>query len=79
LLHPTDKKREKMVEEIFQKACANGSVGRLAITQMKFAATPDQHIRLTGRDILERINVNDLPKSWTRNVRETSRKGGFAS
>ena len=79
LLHPTDKKRETMVEEIFKKACGNGSVGRLVITQMNFAATPDQHMRLTGRDILERVNVKDLPKSWTRNVRENSRKGGFAS
>jgi hypothetical protein len=74
LLHPKDKKREEVVDEIFQKACENGSVGRLVITQMKFAASPAQHIRLMGRDILEKINVKDLPRAWTQNVRETARK-----
>ena len=79
LLKESDAQREKLVEEIFEQACDSGSVGRLVITQMKFASTPDQHLKLTGRDIVERINKQDLPKSWTRNVRETSRRGGFAS
>jgi hypothetical protein len=74
LLHSKDTKREGMVEELFQKACENGSVGRLVITQMKFAASPSQHIRLTGRDILEKVHINELPRAWTQNVRETSRR-----
>jgi hypothetical protein len=79
LLHPTDPRREKLVEDIFHRACENGAVGRLVVTQLKFAATPAQHLRLTGRDIIDRINVKDLPRAWTRNVRETSRrpKGAF--
>ena len=74
LLASSDKRREETVEEIFQKACENGSVGRLVITQMKFAATPSQHVRLTGKDILDRVHVKDLPRAWTSNVRETSRR-----
>jgi hypothetical protein len=76
LLHPADKNREKMVDDIFHKACENGGVGRLVITQMKFACTPHQHIRLVGRDLMDRINVKDLPRAWSRNVRETSRRTG---
>ena len=74
LLHAKDKRREAKVDEIFQKACENGSVGRLVITQMKFAATPSQHIRLMGKDLLDRVHIKDLPRAWTQNVRETSRR-----
>ena len=75
LLDSKDKTREKTVDEVFSNACQTGNVGRLVVTQMKFAATPEQHIRLFGRDIIERINVKELPRAWTRNVRE-NRKGG---
>lgn len=74
LLSTKDKRREKMVEDIFQEACENGSVGRLVVTQMKFAASPAQHIRLMGREVHEKINVIDLPRAWTQNVRENARK-----
>lgn len=79
LLRPQDKMREEMVDEIFQKACENGCVGRLVVAQMKFAASPSQHIRLTGRDVLEKIDVKDLPRAWTQNVRETDRRSGRSS
>jgi len=75
LLPNADPKRESLVDEIFEAACETGGVGRLVVTQLKFASTPDQHIRLIGRDMTERINVKELPKSWTRNVREAEKRG----
>eukprot|EP00980_Cylindrotheca_fusiformis_P024956 scaffold12769_cov141-Cylindrotheca_fusiformis.AAC.16 len=74
LLHPRDKKREEIVEELFQKACETGSVGKLVIGQMKFAASREQHIRLTGRDLYDKIQLTELPRAWTQNVRETDRR-----
>lgn len=74
LLEPTDTRRPELVGEFFKKACSTGNVGRLVLTQLKFAATSDQFEKLTGLKIEDRINVNDLPRSWTRNVRETTRR-----
>ena len=76
LVPAMDPKRAEMVDEIFEAARDTGNVGRLVVTQLKFASTPEQHVRLTGREITERINVKDFPKSWTRNVRETETRGG---
>ncbi len=66
--------RELLVDKIFQEACESGNVGRLVVAQLKFASTSHQHIRLTGRESVERINVKDFPKAWTRNVRENDRR-----
>lgn len=74
LLDPTDSRREALVDEIFRKASSTGNVGRLVITQLKFAASADQFLQLTGREVGGRLNVKDLPKAWTRNVRETIRR-----
>lgn len=73
LIPSSDTKREPLVDKIFRKACETGNVGRLVISQLRFASTPHQFIRLTGRENHERINVKDFPKSWIRNVREASR------
>jgi tetratricopeptide (TPR) repeat protein len=74
LLSPRDKTRQEMVEYMFQKACEQGQVGRLVVNQMKFAAQPHQHMRLTGLDLMERVNMRDLPRAWTRNVKENNRR-----
>ena len=66
--------REQMVESFFQAACENGCVGKLVVKQMKFAASPEQHARLIGRDLMERINPEtELPQAWTRNVKNEKR------
>ena len=71
LVQPS-KYREKLVERYFQEACENGCVGRLVIKQLKFAATPDNQMRLLGRKFGRRefVNLDDLPKDWTKNARE---------
>jgi hypothetical protein len=74
LLSPRDKTRQEMVEYMFQKACEQGQVGRLVLNQMRFAAQPHQHLRLTGLDIFERVDMRDLPRAWTRNVKENNRR-----
>jgi hypothetical protein len=70
LLPLTDKRRVQTVDDIFQKAATQGQVGRLVMAQMKFAATPQQHLRLTGQDYTERTITQNLPRAWTRHVRE---------
>ncbi|MGK3758211.1 MAG: hypothetical protein ACI8RD_010525 [Bacillariaceae sp.] len=64
--------REKLVERFFQEACENGCVGRLVIKQLKFAATPDNQMRLLGRKYGRRefVHLDELPKAWTKNARE---------
>jgi hypothetical protein len=74
LVPAADTKREALVSEIFEKACETGNCGRLVITQLRFASTQDQFVRLTGRESHDQINFKDFPKSWNRNVREASRR-----
>jgi hypothetical protein len=69
LLQPS-KQREHYVENFFTEACEFGCVGRLVITQLKFAATPEQYSNLLDRDTDDRMNLRDLPKEWTCNARE---------
>jgi hypothetical protein len=76
LVPASDPKREELVNEIFQEARETGNVGRLVLTQLKFASTRSQHVLLTGRAFTERINVKDFPTSWSRNVREAEKTGG---
>ena len=66
--------KDKKIEEYFRAACENGYVGRLVITQMKFAASPRQYEKLMGRGIMERTDPKDLPSSWTRNVKNDKRR-----
>lgn len=73
-LSAVDPNREMLVDTFFQAACESGNVGRLVVVQLKFAATPAQHLRLVGKEITERLNVKDFPTTWTRSVRETERK-----
>ena len=75
-LLPDKREREPLVDEIFQTACETGNVGPMVITQLRFASTPNQHIRLTGREVVGSTSVRDFPKSWTRNVRENSGRTG---
>lgn len=73
LLARNKKRREEMVDEIFGEACLNGCVGRLVLTQMKFATSPDQYLRLVGHNQMATITVQDIPRAWSQNVREKSR------
>lgn len=69
LIVNTDR-REAMVEGFFEQACKRGYVGRLVLKQMQFAASPDQYKRLLGRTKKEDIQIEDIPQSWKRHVRE---------
>jgi hypothetical protein len=73
LLPTTDPRRKEKVDYFFQKAAAHGQVGKLVLKQLKFAALPSQHLRLTGREITDRVSLMDLPRAWTRNVPENVR------
>lgn len=70
LLPRYDTRRKQVVDQMFRMACKEGQVGRLVITQLKFAASPDQFLALTGRETTMRLNLNELPIEWTCNVRE---------
>jgi hypothetical protein len=70
-LLPASAKREVLVERIFQEACDNGCVGRLVLSQLKFAATTKQYQRLLGFHPEDRIHMRDLPKQWTCHGRDT--------
>ena len=65
LLPPSDERRMKTIDYMFGEACEHGQVGRLVMKQMEFADLPREKYQ----------ELNSLPSSWTRNVRErTSRK-----
>jgi hypothetical protein len=66
LLEPSER-REKFVDRFFREACETGCVGRLVVTQLKFAATPEQFRMLLDRDPDDRIYLNELPENWTCN------------
>jgi hypothetical protein len=67
LLEPSEK-RENFVDRFFREACDTGCVGRLVLTQLKFAATPKQFGRLLDIDPDEKISLDDLPEEWTCNA-----------
>jgi hypothetical protein len=73
LLSTTDPRRKEKVDYFFQEAASHGQVGKLVLKQLKFAALPSQHLRLTGRDITDRVSLKDLPRGWTQNVPENVR------
>ncbi len=70
LLPRDDERRNQVVEYIFRRACQEGQVGRLVVTQLKFAASHGQYLALIGRDPSIRVNLKELPIEWTCNVRE---------
>lgn len=70
LLAADKKRKEEMVDKLFGEACLRGCVGRLVLTQMQFAASPEQYLRLVGRDQADMITARDVPRSWRQNVRE---------
>lgn len=70
LLPPSDTRRELVVDRIFRQACQDGLVGKLVLTQLGFAATPDHFRKLTGFESAGEVLMEELPKSWTANVRE---------
>ncbi|KAL3915294.1 MAG: hypothetical protein SGILL_005723, partial [Bacillariaceae sp.] len=63
--------REDLVDQVFQEACDEGCVGKLVLTQLKFAATANQYERLLDFSPEDRISLSDLPKEWTCNGSET--------
>ena len=73
LLPPGDLRREQLVESVFRKACNKGQVGQMVLKQMKFAASAELYQKLLGRNIDDRISLNELPSSWSCNVREVPR------
>jgi uncharacterized protein (UPF0147 family) len=80
LLPARDKQRESAVETLFHRARQEGQVGRLVVTQVRFAASPELYKSLLqGRDISEKVLVQDLPREWSRNVRENNRRAKKSS
>jgi hypothetical protein len=75
LLPARDQQRESAVETLFHRARQEGQVGRLVVTQLRFAASPELYKSLLqGRDISEKVFVQDLPREWSCNVREQNRR-----
>jgi hypothetical protein len=75
LLPARDQQRERAVETLFHRAQTEGQVGRLVVTQLRFAASPELYKSLLqGRDISEKVFVQDLPREWSCNVREQNRR-----
>jgi hypothetical protein len=80
LLPVRDQQRESAVTTLFHRARSEGQVGRLVVTQLRFAASPELYKSLLqGRDISEKVFVQDLPREWSCNVRENNRHAKKAS
>lgn len=75
LLPATDARRKRVVESIFRLACQEGLVSKLVVTQLRFAASPDQYQTLLGIPIEDSscVSLHDLPQEWTCNVRENAK------
>lgn len=72
-----DQQRERAVTRLFHRARSDGQVGRLVVTQLRFAASPELYkslVGLQGRDTSEMVLVQDLPRAWSCNVRENNRR-----
>jgi len=58
--------RQEIVSLVFRRCCMEGQVSRLVLKKLKEAAeTHDRYRRL-----LQGQSLDDLPREWTRNVRE---------
>ena len=75
-LLPPSETREKLVTAYFQDACQKGSVGKLVLKQLKFAASREQQLRLLNRsaDKGDYVDLSELPKEWTCNHGEDQRE-----
>jgi hypothetical protein len=84
LLSRTDERRDELAEKVFVKACREGQVSEMALTQLKFAASPGLYKALlqeylppsSSRHDAGKICLQDVPKKWRRNVRPRSAKVG---
>jgi len=69
--HPTSIERRQMVQIVFEDACVAGEVSRLVIASL-FRVSPDKEFLaslLSSHELAEGVrNVDELPRSWTRNV-----------
>jgi pentatricopeptide repeat protein len=67
--------RDTAVATLFDRACQEGQVGRLVMTQLRFAASHELYKSLMqGREISDKVFVQDLPREWSCNVREQYRR-----
>jgi hypothetical protein len=74
LLSSPDPQRQAMVASIFREACAEGRVGKLVLTQVRFGADSEQYRMLVGHDKSIGVSLDDLPLEWTCNVRENRKR-----
>lgn len=74
---PQGKQRKKVVQAIFQKAISAGMVGHLVLKQVKDVGLDATVQKMYfGTQSLDHVNLNDLPKSWTKNVLRGKRQRG---
>ena len=62
--------RQQIMEVVFGQCIRDGQVGNLVLQQMRAMGPGDLYYRLVGRDILEEIQMEDLPAEWWANVVE---------
>ena len=78
-LMPRDNELRRMVvEPVFRQCCEDGQVGEMVLTHLRDAAPKDLYRELL-KDVKSsgtKLQVQDLPFEWRRNVRELRRWPG---
>mmetsp|Transcript_23644 Transcript_23644/g.36377 ORF Transcript_23644/g.36377 Transcript_23644/m.36377 type:complete len:205 (-) Transcript_23644:960-1574(-) len=64
-----DPQKYSLAKKVFSQCCNEGQVGNLVLSQLQHVTSPELYFSLTGKDHNESLTVNDVPKSWSRNVR----------
>jgi hypothetical protein len=80
LLSEDEEMLRVVIEDAFQQCCKDGQVGELVLYHLRDAAPEDLYHQLLP-EVLSRdeqkINVNDLPPEWRRNVFESRKERQF--
>lgn len=71
LLPVDDERRDQLVQRIFKRACDEGQVSELVLTQLKFAASPQKYEDLTGLSSPQELDLLDSPREWRANVKSS--------
>lgn len=69
-----DERRDKIIESVFRQCCKEGQLGQMVLQQLKFAASPELYKKLIGVESTLDVYLSDMPKGWSRNVKERHHK-----
>jgi len=76
-LLPMGVERNVAVAEVFGMCCQDGQVNEKVLMELRHAASGPLLNDLLGPfGYVERVNCNDLPRQWTKSVRERKGRGG---